>query len=1332
MTEQPILLRDEQASLDLRPNETVGEVLARIRRDSGDNNALCGIWFEQFFLECAPLLPELEVAEICTWAEWKDRLAVTGRSASDRGIDLVAHLKSGERVAVQCKFYRDGNQPHDIARTRENRVRVEGVDSFIREARPGWFDLRWVVSTSSWTKAAEDAIKDQNPPVRRIDFLDYSDREVREFQHPGIRVPHELQQTAIDSAVDGLLNQGNDRGRLVMACGTGKTFVSLKIAESIVPDNGRIVFAAPSISLVSQARKEWLTHTTMPMSSLVVCSDSTAGGGAGPDDVTCPVTTEALKIADHLRCGCGAETGDMPFCKCGVKVVFATYHSLNRVVEAQRISGDSEFHLAVADEAHRTTGAWKQDAKVDFRLFHDGDKLLADKRLYMTGTPRVYTLKSKKSFEAKNIKVTDMGDHDVYGPLLYRLKYKDAVDAGMLSDYRVVLLGVHDRNLTPALRNQARTELGIKAKVDESDVARLVGTVLAMNGFVEGTDSKVPEGGLPRTIGYASTIARSEWYRETFDDPVVRGVITRKYARERRQGLSLHAVHMDNRTSAIDRAIELRNLDAAPKKNEARLVTNVKVLSEGVDVPALDAISFLDAKQSHIEILQSFGRVMRRAPGKRYGYIIVPVFVPEGVDDVATTLALRKDAYKAVGEVLLALQHHDETLTPATLADHLTVWEGDPEAPRSDDRGRQNDPQRDFTLRDIDPDDLYVFVAKNTGLGSKGDETAQTIESEVIRAAVHLNEDGFAVPRIRRTIDIPHTTDDQAAATVAALLVINACLMHKRLKSDASGSDLLVDIDAAQSASDPVEALLGPWRTILKKDFSPIFRPALAVLESLPRSNHVRTAIHILAECASNISDDLGELGYDHAGPLYHRILRGTEAQGFVDTTALVSTGAYYTNHIPALMLAGLALDAAGIDWNDTDAVRNLRLLDPACGTGTILMAALKMIKDRALKSDKIDDGKLPELHRHLVMNGIYGLDISYQATQFAASNLTLGAPSVDYDALNMQTMDYGWLQDEPAGAGDEPSKDNVRLGSIELLVDAVKDRRPDLETHAKNAPLRRDADEKPDGQPKESLDLRNMDLVLMNPPFTNNVKRAKVLGRETAESMQLREKTIKDKVTNADPAAGDAINFNAVESFFAPLAEALANEETGVFAQVMPFTACTGADALSKRKFLASRFHIDTVVTNHQTKNFNFSISTDIHESLLICRRRADGNEREMTRFVSIRHMPETSEQVDEFLAAVKVGLNSKWCRTYQWPWERVVAGDWTPAQWYDGELAQAAIDIAGSAALAPVGEIASIGPAGRRVNDAFINPEGGKWGGRTRTRSCGITNPKFGAPWR
>ena len=1271
----------QQTTFDLRPSERLGDALARIRREAS-SEAEKGRWFEHLFMATVRDNPEFDVAGIWPWRDWPDRERLTGLDGRDQGIDLVARLADGTVVAIQCKCFAE-----------DAVIGKSHIDSFLSESARPAFGLRWIVSTCAWNSAAERAIVGMAPRVARIDFLDFLDHEILEFQRPQKeRHPKPLQQQAIDAVYDGLARQGNARGKLVMACGTGKTFTALRLAERLVPDGGLVLFAAPTIALVSQARREWLTHSTRPMAAMVVCSDSTAGGRGerheiGADALVCDVVAEPADIARRLRQPSGA-----------VRAVFCTYHSLHKVCQAQALPDAPPFDLAIADEAHRTTGIVRDSLagkdKVDFQAFHDDAQLRAGKRLYMTATQRIYSEKSvratQRAAEKRGLtyEVVDMSDVDVYGPLLHQVRFSEAVAAGELADYRVIVLGIREGQLTPGIR-AALHGANVPKKASETDLCRLLGTMLALNGAVEGEGRP---GALSRSIAFASTIARSKWFTDTINDNIsLKGRVTRAL-KGRGRRTDMESRHLDGNSTALKRNQERRWLNDAPNRNQARMICNVKVFSEGVDVPALDAVAFLDPKQSQIDIVQAVGRVMRKAAGKRFGYIVVPVFVPEGEGDVVTLLEQHGDDYRHIGAVLRALQSHDERLaeSPAAFVDVL-IDSGNGEV-----AGESAPPDRDqpdqvretaerlpaiedlFTFQAVEPG-IFAKVVASSGLGRPGQVTADDIVRSVGLAAKRIEDDAALLSSLREALDLAGVKDKEVSTT-AALLLCNACLLHRRLQKESPAFAGLPDLTEIGRSQKPAEALAEAWDEILAKDFEPVFRPALSIIESSPSFRSLKAPARILAECAVNISDTVAELGYDHAGPLYHKILGSAE-----------SDGAFYTNNISALMLAGLALSPDLVDWSDQKQATGLRILDPACGTGTLLMAALKTIKERMAAAKPMTPEQTRQAHKQLVENAIRGLDINYQATQLAASNLTLGAPTVDYEAMHIHTMRHG---PQPDGT--------VALGSLELLPEAVGEgRQVDLVGHVKQAAVSTQQ-----SASAKMPDIRGMDLILMNPPFTNNEKHGRKFSAEVKKRIQGRKLDIRSQLSAADAAASALIDSNSVRTFFTPLADALLRKDRGVLGKILPTTACTSTSGVEERKFLADRFHIDFIVTSHDPKCPNFSVNTAIHESLLVCRRRNSDEPRRPTTFIALSHMPQTAEEVEQWLRAVYTDQWHPHQRSFEWPATKVAEGDWTPCQYLDGALAEIAQEIDELDATTPLGDLALVEPGGQRLRDAFVNP--------------------------
>ena len=1252
-----------QLSFKYYGDSTAGEALERIRTESRDTTEK-GRWFELLFMRVAQQDPALEIDGIWRWPDWPDREAVTDHDGRDIGIDLVARRITGEWVAIQCKCYAD---THILAKG--------DIDKFLGGSQHSAFEMRWVVTTCKWGPNALSAIKGANPQVGQIDFHRYLDVEIesKDVERP-IQEPWSLQTEAIEDVVSGLGN--HDRGRLIMACGTGKTFTSLRIAERIVEDGGRVLFVAPSIALVSQARREWLRQTTRPLHCVVVCSDSTAGGRNESEDIgiselECPVSTNPAAIANRL-------TGDDADV---TKVVFCTYHSLRQVTDAQAYHGASAFDLAIADEAHRTTGVRQEatpDRKVDFQEFHDSGRLHVGKRLYMTATPRLYTARSKSRLAERGIDVVDMGDYDVYGPELHRLSFKKAVECDKLSDYRVIVLGVNQTNVTPRLhRRLAALSTSNKQKdaPTTSDMTRVLGVLLAVNGVTEGTALEQP-GKLQRTMAFANTIARSKWYARA----LLESEVLRRTTRRMRDGRAMKVVanHLDASASAYERNQELRALATADREGECRLVCNVRLFTEGVDVPQLDAVAFLDPRDSQVDVVQAVGRVMRKAEGKRFGYIIVPVVVEPG-QDVADALQRSTEGYKTVGRVLRALQAHDGRLAE-TPASFVKVYEqgGGPPGGNGGGHGSDDDGiQYHLNLNEVEQG-IYAHVAAASGLGKPGQLVADEIADAVKRAGRVFQAEELG-GSLGKALDIPVDKDDnkKAACVVAALMLCNACLLQRRLNDVPElETERLDKVAGAINPKDPLEAA---WELILERDYAPVFRPALAVLKELPDGEkEIDNVVRSLAECANRVADSLSELGYDHAGPLYHRILDSAK-----------SDGAFYTNNLSAIMLARLAFDGAFAEWSNAEAVRTLRIMDPACGTGTLLMATLRTIKAHVDEHGELPNEDSDELHKCLVEDVLCGLDINGHGIQLAACNMTLGAPTVDYSRMNLVTMPHG------------PQNDGtMRAGSLEILTKpADADLRLMFEREREINTL--DANQV-DASEEVQFPLRDLDGIIMNAPFTDNRKRGRKFDHAALKAMQRHEITIRNLLEERDPAAGRVITANSIRTFFTPLADQLLNSHRGVLAKVVPTTACTGPSGLSERQFLAERFHIERVVTTHDPKRIAFSENTGIHESLLICRRHADKT-RPSTEFVSLHKMPNNVEEAISVSDSISAGRAQEWGGVCVWPADRIQSGDWSPVQWLDGILAEVTHDLEESTLLQPISHRFEIGPDGRSVQDAY-----------------------------
>ena len=1149
--------------------QAAGKILERIRSESSDQ-VRKGTEFEKLWLKLMKGMPDLDVRDAWRWRDWPKREGLTEMDAGDPGIDLVAETNDGRLIAIQCKCYDDDAQ-----------IDRAGIDSFLAISAGRPFDARWIVATCELGQNAQKAVRTAaGPPITYVDFHKYAGETIS-----GNKVvvekrdPWPEQQAAIDNVVNRFSDPQTDRGQLVMACGTGKTFVSLRIAERLVPSSDgasgkNILFLAPSIALVSQARREWLRHTRRTINGLVVCSDSTSGGRAAAtenDDILsteleCKVTTAPDEISEHMK-------------KTGLNVVFCTYQSLRKVCEAQAENGAPDFDLILADEAHRTTGVepeGKEDAS-GFQLVHD--YVRGARRLYLTATPRIYTAQSKRAMEKRGLGVFDMDD-EKFGSVLHRLTFKEAVDAGRLSDYRVVVMVMRDTSIAQKLwdtyiKLTADGE-GRQRVMKYDDVERLLGVALSVNGV---SDARTIRGKLPRVLGFANSRWRSKIFTDLLQTRELHEVIDN--LTNAPLGETHEVKHLDGTSTAYERNRALNKLNDADASRPF-MINNVKLFTEGVDVPSLNAVAFIDPRDSIVDVVQAVGRVMRKTEDKSLGYIIIPVpiNVDENLDDgdeITSDTVIgsdRRDPWQATRRVLRALQAHDGRLPedPARFIDIAgppnTIQEALPDKIVT---GIQDT----LKLEGL-TEKFYTTVVQGSGIAKPGQMVTDDIEWRAGVVGRTFDKYGDLRDRLAKALEVE---SDKATCKIAALLLINACLLYSRLQPKIDGLATLSDINGSV---DPFGMLAAQWIKILKDDYAPVFEPALSVLLTLPQNDkQVKDALYGILDGANKTAESLSELGYDHAGPLYHKIL-GTAT----------SDSANYTDNVSALMLARLAFAPDFADWADTEGIGRLRIMDPACGTGTLLMAALKTIKDRSGYA-QMPPEEQEALHKGLVEDVVYGLDINKHAIQLAACNLTLGAPTVDYKRMNLHPL--------PHGPQDDGS---VRAGSVEILADASEHQvqktfvepSKDSARHG-NTQLDRSGKKFP---------ISDLDVVIMNPPFGSNQHRNRKYAASVVKRMQRNELEIRGKLRGYDQEAAETIDTNSISTFFTPLADRLVHPKRGVLAKVLPVTACTNTSGLGERKFLAGRFHIERIITSHDPKHPNFSYKTGIHECLIVCRRHA------------------------------------------------------------------------------------------------------------------------------
>ena len=536
-----------------------------------------------------------------------------------------------------------------------------------------------VTTTNHWSENAYESLNNQNPPVTIIDraALENSVIDWSQFQPSQPIVTKEKkklrphQETALRQVKSGLATA--DRGKLIMACGTGKTFTALKIAEEMAGKGKNVLFFVPSLALLSQTLTEWTQESDTPLHSFAVCSDNDVGKLKNSDDLIqtqihelqYPATTNASGLMRAVKCK-KAENA--------MTVIFSTYHSIDVIHQAQKM-GLPEFDLVICDEAHRTTGASfsDDDKESAFVRIHNNNYIQAKKRLYMTATPRIYTEDAKKT---EGVTVYSMDDKTLFGDELHVISFSTAVQQKLLVDYKVLVLAVEEAHINRRLEYLLNAE-GNEIKVD--DAAKIVGCWKALSKYGVEQDLADDFQPMKRAVAFCQIIEKeykgnkhkvsSKAIAEMFDT-VVTAYQEQEIEALREQNpdsefllnpslkLRCQAEHVDGSMNASEKSGKINWLKAETEQNTCRILSNVRCLSEGVDVPALDAVLFLTARNSQIDVVQSVGRVMRLAEGKKRGYVILPVVIPanktpeEALND--------NENYKVVWQVLNALRSHDD------------------------------------------------------------------------------------------------------------------------------------------------------------------------------------------------------------------------------------------------------------------------------------------------------------------------------------------------------------------------------------------------------------------------------------------------------------------------------------------------------------------------------------------------------------------------------------------------------------------------------------------------------------------------------------------------
>jgi len=562
-----------------------------------------------------------EVDEVWLWNDWPKKWAI------DKGIDLVYRDKKSNFVAVQAKKYSE-----------EYPIKKSDLDSFYSESSRPIFKSRLLMATTNKIGAnAEEVTAAQEKPVKlymRSDFENSATQgsfhnsyaEFKQGITPKIEPidPRPYQEPIIEAVVTGFKTA--DRGKLIMACGTGKTFTTLWIDEGMRNESTLILL--PSISLLSQTLTEWRKASKHDFKSLCVCSDTTVEKKATDavmettKNLFFKTTTDSTVILNFLK-------------EEGKKVIFSTYQSSEQVAEAMCDPSIKPFDLIIADEAHRCTG----DTSKKFTIVLDNNMLRARKRLFCTATPRIFSSQVHNKAKKEGTELASMDNKEMFGAEFYNLGFAHAIEEDILTDYRVVVIAVDSAIVKSSIENQKLVEYGDEKQTDAKTYAQQIALIKAIKKYE-----------ISSVISFHNTIKKAKDFSNE--------IITVNEDLSDDEKVSLGSSYVDGTFSSNKRVTEIQKLKNV-EAGDTYLLSNARCLSEGIDVPSLDGIAFIDPKNSEIDIIQAVGRVIRKSKTKTKGTIVIPIFISDAEDAQGS---LENGDFKVVARILNALKAHDSNL----------------------------------------------------------------------------------------------------------------------------------------------------------------------------------------------------------------------------------------------------------------------------------------------------------------------------------------------------------------------------------------------------------------------------------------------------------------------------------------------------------------------------------------------------------------------------------------------------------------------------------------------------------------------------------------------
>jgi predicted helicase len=946
---------------DKKPTVDFDSVLKKIR-DESENTAELGTRFENLMKDYfeTDKLYRNRFVKVWKWMEWPDR------EGPDIGIDLVAKEKDGSLCAIQCKCYAD-----------DATLAEKQITNFIADAEAEKIKNKILAYTgATLTPHANRILKKTHCGIIQQEHLRSSSVDWSEFPKLRVKDPFtlkEFQEIARDDVLKGF--EKHERGKMIMACGTGKTLVSLHLAEEIAKKGGLVLFLVPSISLILQSMRGWSDNANIKHYYVAVCSDKSAGEEGSLTELESPVSTDVKTLKQSIK--------NRP--KDSMTVIFSTYHSIEVVEKATK---DEIFDIVISDEAHRTTGI---EDKSFYTRVHKNKNINSKKRLYMTATPRIYSDKIKaKTGDA----LYSMNDEKTYGPEFHKLSFTDAVQTyNALSDFKVKIAIVPE----DVASRDFQEEVAGKEKSMPLDERTLLAAV--WHGLQYPDDDKSPPRLLQRVIAFCNKIDRSQMFAGVItdknDDSRSFEKVVQEFNKVRPTPYKVEVGHVDGTNNALYRREKMRWLGRSNEdKTTCRILSNARCLSEGVDVPALDGVVFVNPRKSVVDVVQSVGRVMRKSPDKEFGYIILPVAVPTGTP--ANEALDDNKTFKVVWQVLNALRSHDEMFAKeinSLILDKKTENTGPITSRISvsilDDQDSENPPItklfnkiKSKLVEKVGDRNYYKKYGREIGIASS---TVHEIIKKTLKSSPTLTNDLLKFHNVLKEMINESVTKDDTIRIISQHVILSKVFDELFAGEFTSHNPISIELDKLSKKFG-----LNKELEELEEFYAKVKEEVAQINTSIARQNFIKTIYGNFFASTSK---------------------KETEQHGVVYTPVEVID--FIIQSVEQLMHEHFDLG-----FND----RNVKVLDPFSGTGTFLT--------RLLESGLIADN-LTEKYKHdlyaneLILLAYYVATVNIETTYSKVAKTTKYVPfeGMNYtDTLRLNSQ----FRKEVRHRGEDLSIDNT------------------------------------------------------------------------------------------------------------------------------------------------------------------------------------------------------------------------------------------------------------------------------------------------------------------